>query len=62
MERISFINKLPAEIWENIKYEIRKTFQKYLEVNLLNQIHNVINYIEQSLVRTEISSFSDVEL
>ena len=62
MERISFINKLPAEIWENIKYEIRKTFQKYLEVNLLNQIHNVKNYIEQSLVRTDISSFSDVEL
>ena len=33
--------KNPAEIWKNIKYEIRETFQNYLEANLMNQIHNV---------------------
>ena len=42
MERILFIYKFPAEIWENIKYEIRGTFEKYLEDNLLNQVHNVM--------------------
>ena len=42
MERILFIKTFPAEIWKNIKYEISETFQKYLEVNMLNQIHNVI--------------------
>ena len=42
MERILFIKKFPNEIWKNIKYEIREIFQKYLEANMLNQVHNVI--------------------
>ena len=29
MEQIFFIIEFPAEIWKNIKYEIRETFQKY---------------------------------
>ena len=31
MERILFIMKFPAEIWKNIKYEIRETSQSILE-------------------------------
>ena len=42
MVRILFVKKLPSEIWKNIRYESRETFQKYLKVNLLNQIHNVM--------------------
>ena len=44
MERILFIKEFPAEMWKNINYEIRKTFTKYLEANLFNQIHNVIRF------------------
>ena len=42
MERGLFIIKFPAEIWKNIKYEIRETFQKYFGAKLLNQIDNVV--------------------
>ena len=42
MERILFIIKFPAEIWKNIKDEIRETFQKYFGAKLLNQIDNVV--------------------
>ena len=42
MERILFIIKLPAEIWKNIKDEIREIFQKYFGAKLLNQIDNVV--------------------
>ena len=42
MDRILFTKQFPAEIWKNIKYEIRETFQKYSEANISNQIHNVI--------------------
>ena len=42
MERILFIMKFPAEIWENIKYEIRETSQKYFRAKLLNHIDNVV--------------------
>ena len=38
MEQTLFIKKFPAEIWKNIKYEIRETFQKYFGAKLLNQI------------------------
>ena len=58
MERILFNKKLPPEIWTGIKYENRETLQKYLEVNLLNQIYNVIIYE----TKIDISSLSDVEL
>ena len=36
------IINFPAEIWKNIKYEIRETFQKYFGAKLLNQIDNVV--------------------
>ena len=42
MEQILFVIKFPAEIWKNIKYEIRETFQKYFRAKLLNQIDNVV--------------------
>ena len=42
MERILFIIKFPAEIWKNIKDEIREVFQKYFAANLLNQNDNVV--------------------
>ena len=42
MERILFIIKFPAEIWKNIKDEMRQTFQKYFAAKLLNQFDNVV--------------------
>ena len=42
MERILFIIKFPAEIWKNIKDEIRETFQKNFAAKLLNKIDNVV--------------------
>ena len=42
MEQNLFIIKFPAEIWKNIKYEIRETFQKYFVAKLLNQIDIVV--------------------
>ena len=42
MERILFIMKFPTKIWKNIKYEVRETFPKYFEANLLNRIHNAL--------------------
>ena len=42
MEQIWLIINFPAEIWKNIKYEIRETFQKYFGAKLLNQIDNVV--------------------
>ena len=43
MERILFIKKFPAEIWKNIKDEMREIFKKELAAIFLNQIHKVIN-------------------
>ena len=42
MEQILFIMNFPAEIWKNIKYEIRETFQKYFGAKLLNQIDTFV--------------------
>ena len=42
MERILFMIKFPAEIWKNIKDEIRETTQKYFGAKLLKQIDNVV--------------------
>ena len=42
MERILFIMKFPAEIWKNIKVEIKELFRKYFGAKLLNQIDNVV--------------------
>ena len=42
MEQILLIINFPAEIWKNIKCEIRETFQKYFGAKLLNQIDNVV--------------------
>ena len=42
MEQKLFVIKFPAEIWKNINYEIRESFQRYFGAKLLNQIDNVV--------------------
>ena len=60
-ERILFIMKFPAEIWKNIKYEIRKTSQKHFGAKLLNQIDNVV-IIQTKFGTNWHSVFLDLEL
>ena len=47
MERVLFIINFPAEIWKNIKYEFKETFQKF-GANLLNSLH-FMNFFEKIL-------------
>ena len=42
MAQVLLIINFPAQIWKNIKYENRETFQKYFGAKLLNQIDNVV--------------------